>query len=121
MKKYVFEVRSDPTVGVHLTQWLDVTALVGMEGPDELDAAVAVMKRLDPDDKVGPDLKLLLNHLHNMTGLRGELRRRYNSGLVGPLCITWESDDELTPEELEAYINNMTLEQRQKFYRDARF
>ena len=120
-RKYVFDVRSDPVNGPKVESMLDVTALAEMQSKENLEQFCAVTKRVDPDDKTGEKLTAELTWLAYHTGQYGELRRRLNNNIVGPLIVTWEDDEELTHEMLDAYLQAMKPERRAKFYKEARF
>ena len=48
------------------------------------------------------------------------MQARYNPHVLGPLLVNWTSEEELTRELLEDYINTMEVSQLQQFVQEAK-
>jgi len=111
---YIFMTR--PTEqGVCVDAWLDVTEFIGVD-KEEVVTVNQVRLRLDPDDE---EAKASLHKAEMLSSSVKvmQMRARLNN-LAGPCLVKAES--ELTVEQFESYLNHLTYERRQQFYKESR-
>ena len=117
MFRYLFCTRGSPMGELHCDGWLDVTPLSAFQSGDEFNRAMAVMRRMG---ETPVELESLRSSVSTFLGAPGLMRRRLNH-LGGPYMVVWEEEEPLTPEQLEDFLNGMTVKERAAWLQRAEF